>query len=360
LLFLSLPLRSFDVDPVKRKETPDFYGYIPDGTSRTVIFGCMVMNGALLLLSRSFCAAMLMLVEKKYFIWYSAFDTGLYLLQKMLRKDFTYWIPVEGVELLIFSVMMRMGVKIITDYTGIVQFRGSAEMGGIYWSISMTMAISAPFAAVVFYFAYTAPDAVVMAEKIAWRVVCSLSGSWLVFFLLFLALMKKKYRKTFFDFETGNEWAMSFFLKGDTDAKRVKPLRLNKRKWKKIRPQMKEFVLENWERWEEEEPDFFTEAFKKRVPDDMLPPNELRRQKVAGGGQRRRSSLGEMMGGSVPERKVSASVVPFNEGIDVVGDCDDVTAPDPTIARLPEDDEDDEEEKEIAVLKNKGTRKGKR
>ena len=139
--------------------------------------------------------------------------------------------------------------------------------------------------------------------------------------------MKKEYRGTFFSFETGNEWAMSFFLKGDTDAKRVKPLRLNKKKWKKIRSLMKEFVLENWEGWEEEQPEFFTEAFKKRVPDDMLPPAEIRRQKVAGGGQRRRSSLGELVAEGVPSKRKSATVVPFNEeNFDGLGNDDDNVA----------------------------------
>ena len=84
--------------------------------------------------------------------------------------------------------------------------------------------------------------------------------------------------------------------------------------------------LENWEGWEEKKPGFFTENFKASLDDDWLTPVELRRQKVAGGGLRRRSSLGELMGGSVPERRVSASVVPFNEGVDVVGDDDEVFA----------------------------------
>jgi hypothetical protein len=199
----------------------------------------------------------------------------------------------------------------------------------------MTMALAFPFAAVVFYFANTTVDEVKLAVETAWLIVGSLSGAWLFFFVIFLVLMKKKYRKTFFSFETGCEWAVSFFLKGDTDAKRVKPLRLNKKKWKIIRPQMKEFVLENWEGWEEEKPEFFTEAFKKRVPDDMLPPAELRWQKGAGGGHRRKSSLGELMGGSARERRGSATVVPFNEGVDVIGDDDEGVAPEPTIARLP-------------------------
>ena len=48
----------FDVDPALRKQSPDFYGYIPDDGSRTVIFGCMILNSALLLLIQIFSAAL--------------------------------------------------------------------------------------------------------------------------------------------------------------------------------------------------------------------------------------------------------------------------------------------------------------
>jgi hypothetical protein len=311
----------------------------------------MVMNGSLLLVSRSFCAALLALVGMKYFIWYSIFDMGLYLLQKAMRRDFTYWIPADDPLGILISLLVRVVVKTITDYTGIVQFRGSAEMGGIYWSINMIMAIAAPVAVVAFYYVSTLPDKVLIKEKTAWRFVGLSSGAWMFFFLLFLKLIKKKYRRTFFSFETGNEWAMSFFLKGDTDAKRVKPLRLSEKKWKKIRPQMKEFVLENWEAWEEEQPEFFTETFKKRVPDDMLPLAELRKQKMAGGGQRRRSSLGELLGGGAPSRIESATVVPFKEGDDSEGVANEGVA-----AELAVGEVDTTEGEKMAEAEKKGKR----
>ncbi len=334
----------FDVDPLRRKETPEFYGYIPDGASRTVIFLCMIFNGMLLLLSRSFCMAMLMLVEKKYFIWYSACDMGFYILLKIVRGDFWYWFPATGSSGLFVSFLMRVVNKNLTDYTGIVHFRGAAELGGLFWTLNMFMAILTPFAAIKLYYAITKLQDYVLEERVAWALASSLSVSWILFFILFLMLMNKKYRWTFFTTETGNDWAMSFFLKGDTDAKRAKPLRLNENKWRKIRPQMKEFVLDNWEKWEEEQPDFFTEAFKKRVPDDMLPRAEMRKQKAAGGGQRRRSSLGELMGGSVRERRGSATVVPFNEGVDVVGNDDEgAVVVEPTIVRLLDEKEEMEE-----------------
>ena len=54
----------FDCDPVKRAETPDFYGMVPDEPLlRTIVFICLLLQSALLLLVRSLGAAMLIEVE---------------------------------------------------------------------------------------------------------------------------------------------------------------------------------------------------------------------------------------------------------------------------------------------------------
>jgi hypothetical protein len=54
----------FDVGPQRRRDEPDFYGYIPDSAGRrTAIFFCMITNGALLLLLRSFSTALLLMVD---------------------------------------------------------------------------------------------------------------------------------------------------------------------------------------------------------------------------------------------------------------------------------------------------------
>ena len=111
---------------------PDFYGYIPDeGAARTLLLVCMTLNSALMLLVRSFSAAMLMLVKKRYFVAYMAGDMALYLLQKVARGDFHYWIPVDGAIGLFLSLLMRVCVKTTTDFTGVIQFRADAELGGL-------------------------------------------------------------------------------------------------------------------------------------------------------------------------------------------------------------------------------------
>jgi len=70
---------------------------------------------------RSFSAVVLMLVSKRYLAIYMAGDMALYLLQKVARGDFHYWLPVDGVGGLFVSL-----VKTITDFTCVVQF--SVEM----------------------------------------------------------------------------------------------------------------------------------------------------------------------------------------------------------------------------------------
>jgi hypothetical protein len=56
----------FDVSPLRRREEPGFYGYIPDSAGRrTAIFFCMVMNSTLLLLLRSVSTALLAMVNRR-------------------------------------------------------------------------------------------------------------------------------------------------------------------------------------------------------------------------------------------------------------------------------------------------------
>ena len=113
---------------------------------------CMVVNSTLLLLLRSIGAALLMLADTKIFVAYMAGDHLLYLLQKLVRGDFLYWMPVEGVGGLFVSLLMRVAVKTLTDFTGVLQFRGAGEMGGAAWLWAMFLALVAPWVAVPVYF----------------------------------------------------------------------------------------------------------------------------------------------------------------------------------------------------------------
>jgi len=153
LLSLRTHADDFDSDPENRRKLPSFYGYLPDeGNARTIMYVCMVLNSALLLLLRSIGAALLMLADTKIFVAYMAGDQLLYLLQKLVRGDFLHWMPIEGVGGLAWSLIMRVAVKTITDFTGVIQFRGAGEMGGAGWLWTMCLALVTPWVAVPIYF----------------------------------------------------------------------------------------------------------------------------------------------------------------------------------------------------------------
>jgi len=52
----------------------------------------------------------------------------IYLGIKALRRDFIYWIPLEGLWSLEVSFLIRIGVKVVVDYTGCFHFRHPYEV----------------------------------------------------------------------------------------------------------------------------------------------------------------------------------------------------------------------------------------
>ena len=75
-----------------------------------------------------------------------------------------------------------------------------------------------------------------------------------------------------------------------------------------VRDDVKEWVQANWYRWEEEKPEWWTDAMKGSIPNDMLPAPALKEEEKKGGGERRRSSLRDIMavGGGSAEVVVPA------------------------------------------------------
>ena len=101
---------------MKRREAPDFYGYIPDGIARPLIFLCMMVNSTSLLLVRGVSSALLLLVGKQYFMWFLVADIfGVNLLLKMVRGDLQYWFPIEGFAGTVTSILMRVIENTVTD-----------------------------------------------------------------------------------------------------------------------------------------------------------------------------------------------------------------------------------------------------
>ena len=97
----------------------------------------MIINGALLLLVRSVSMALLAMVGRRWVLVYLASDMGLYFTYNILRCDLWHWVPLTSAASAVESVLERLVVKILVDFTAVIQFRGAAEMGGCYFAFNM-------------------------------------------------------------------------------------------------------------------------------------------------------------------------------------------------------------------------------
>jgi hypothetical protein len=123
---------------------------------------------------------------------------------------------------------------------------------------------------------------------------------------VFLCLINPGYTHTFFSTTTGASWATQRFTEANNDETRAKIMSRNKKIWLSIRDDVKAWTLENWEHWEDEEPEWFNSAWKASVDDDMIPPDCLRR--LSGASERRtKNSLANVRGGAGEGKVVPVS-----------------------------------------------------
>ena len=138
-------------------------------------------------------------------------------------------------------------------------------------------------------------DSTPLRSNVVYPFLATLFLLWTISVALFLSKIKRKYLITFYSSETGYQNAMSYFLDNVEDRFRIVIFNDSIDLWRSIEPDVRVWVLASWERWELEKPDFFTEAFKAKVPDSFIPELSLEELKKRGGGERRRSSLGALV-----------------------------------------------------------------
>ena len=219
----------FDTDPVKRELAPDFYGYVPaNPTKRLIIFISMALLSAGMLVMRCTTIVVLGLLEGRWVSLYIGADLGLYLLVKVLRGDFWYWIPVGGNAEVVNSFVCRVIVKIIGDFTSIVQFRHPNEVGGMYWMFGFVLSMgSLPVAISVAERRDVAEEVLHFAQK----VVGILTPCTFLLFALFFLNIEKKYWGTFYSLQRGKDLTVKNFREGSDAVKAKYTFKYSKHHW---------------------------------------------------------------------------------------------------------------------------------
>ena len=163
----------------------------------------------------------------------------------------------------------------------------------------MIAAVVAAFGGVSVYFDTVEEGNGAIAEDTAWALVGVGGAAWAFIFCSFLGVMKRDYWATFISLQTGNLWAQSYFLgAGKTDEQRVRIVTFNSHLWASIRGDVREWFNENWDKWEEEQPEWFNDVFVAKVDDDLLPKGVLEELKEMGGGERERDTASRDTGAS--------------------------------------------------------------
>jgi hypothetical protein len=305
----------WDTDPAKREDIPAFYGYIPAKASkRTVVFLSMLLLSAGMLLIRCTTIVLLGLMGGSWAFLYIGADLGLYLLVKILRGDFWYWIPLgENIEI-VSSILLRVMTKIIVDFTSIAQFRHPNEVGGAYWLFGLMLTMgSLPVSIYV-----ASPYVDEKTINIAWTMVKMFLPSSGLCLIIFFLNIKRKYWHTFWSTQRSKDASMAWFLEGESDNIKIQVFRHSKHHWVSIEREIRKWIELNWVEWDEEKPEWFTDLIKSRVPVEFIQVDGDARRKES---VRRASVDAEAEGGLAGALRASIrrASVGGADGGDIIG-----------------------------------------
>ena len=278
----------YDTDPLKRKQGPEFYGYVPNKARyRTLVFCSMILFSSGMLLIRCMTIVLLGLIGMRWVLLYLSLDLGLYFIFKAARQDFWYWLPVGGHMEIINSIFARVVVKGINDFTSIIQFRHPFELGGLGWTSGFVLTMASLPLAIMFYDGQGGNKDVV---RDAWGAAQLTIPATLGIFAIFFCSIERRYLPTFFSFETGRDMVCGAFKAAQDDETRSAwTFEVSKHLWEPIKGDVKKWVEDNWAKWEEESPKWLDETMKARVPKEFIPVNNLKRASSFTGRSGRRS-----------------------------------------------------------------------
>ncbi|GMI21069.1 hypothetical protein TeGR_g6741 [Tetraparma gracilis] len=279
-----------DVDPGARKRNPDWIGIIPN-SNRTLAFATVFMMCAFHIIAKAAATALFAVTNSSLLLGYFVADHTLHLLYRVLRRDLIYFLPMPATASYVAAPVLRVIMKIVIDFTGSPLFRLPLNGGGAYWLFSLAASQVSVFAAVHLYNESDDVGSRKIDATSLWTGAGALAGAWLATFLFFvLRIAVTKYRFTLWSWASGRQVAQDYFLKSDEDEDKFEIFGCNLLLWESdIGGEVRTWTTENWERWKEEKPQWFTVEL---VPDHFLPAAEL--EQLGHNRKRRGSAVGSV------------------------------------------------------------------
>jgi len=283
---------SFDMDasPDQRKKIPDFYGFMRDTNfERAATFLVMFLLAGLHNLSKSIGVALLFAVSGQTTLVVMTGEMIAYHMLKLLKRDYTSFIPgMEGGLKFTAAFVMHTVNKTIVDFTGMIHMRGPKMAGGFMFLILTIEAQVLPFVAFEIYKRSGGVENKLDLEELE-TALRALVGTWAINVWLFFMLIKRKYRKTFWDPQTGWQCVIATFENTEDPYLKTNAIFTNHISMsQRIKADVIEYMAENWAEWERTKPPWFTHGLISKIPDEFIPEANL---EALGGAKRRRSSI---------------------------------------------------------------------
>jgi len=234
------------------------------------------------------CSLMLRL-SAMWFWMYLGGDMAMFFFYKIVRSDLRYWLRLPGMFSWIATFLSRLVIKIIVDFTLIVHFRHSYEMGGAYWSVNMISNQVFCFISVLLYRNYSGESEAAIVFLL--QLVVFLFIFSMINFALFICYINKEYLGTFTSNTTGANYLCQQWRDASNDEEKFYIFSKHKSYYFSIHEDVKLWLEENWEKWEEEKPDWWTAKLISKIPSELLPVAALASM---GGEAGRRKSIDAM------------------------------------------------------------------
>jgi hypothetical protein len=294
-------------------------GLVPD-LNRGSAFAVIFMMGAFQVIAKAAAVALLAVTSGWWLLQYVVADHAVHFVYRIARNDAVIYIPMPPVASYVMAPLLSVIGKTASDFTGALLLRLPLLLGGSYWLFNIAMSQASVFACVHLYLEYAPGDG---AGKIAagtlWAGAGGLAAGWLTTFTYERATHKHptpfpdpsfarslarsffvtriavpKYRHTLWSWTTGRQCVHDYFYTGKDDESKFGIFGCNLLLWESdIGEEVKAWTAENWARWKEEKPAWFT---VETVPDRFIPAAEL--QQLGHNRKRRGSAAGSVMVGT--------------------------------------------------------------
>jgi hypothetical protein len=282
----------YDTDPASRVHSPMFYGAVPDSTMRKLLvrvpmratpasgrtssrFAFVQASLFLFVLAHAMgkltTIPLLLKTSPAALPAYLGGAMALYLLYKLARRDFQYWVPTAGAGV---SLVARVFGKLYVDFSGSPQVRHPFEAGGAAYLLTVCETQGTLVASTVAYSRLYAGDDKIDDAPL-FTALAVLVGTWAVALGTFLLSINRTHLSTFVSTETGAQFLRRRFDHfAGNDERRMDIFLNHPSLWAPFAGVVQAWVAQQHATMSVQP--WFTPEVKARIPDDFLPPVPLR------------------------------------------------------------------------------------